>query len=169
VCSSDLKDYQNAKERIAQRNIALQFVSDHLPANTFWLIDGSWQQAPYIENGIVYGLCYVHWPGDYCAELIKTNPNIMMYAHSEEFVRIWGGPKVPVDSIVITGTPIHLYSTYGRKTTMLMDILEKAAQRNDVNLSIDTIFSDNNNAHIIVMQNQNAQKNWDTEEFISSK
>jgi preprotein translocase subunit SecG len=162
-------DIQSEKRDIVQREIVREFVSDNLPDNTLWIIDVSWITAPYVENGIAYGLCYVRKPMDYFSELTNVNPNIITN-YFDETARIWKGHTVPLDSIVVTRTPIHLYSSYGRTTATLMEVLKKTSRRNDVTLSIDTIFSNNQRGrHIIVMQNKNSQKDWNTEEFISSK
>jgi len=161
-------ELQSEKRSRIERKIELQFVSDNLPANTLWFVDPSWQRAPYVENGIIFGLHYIHWPIYYFVELMNKNSNLISYNSSEETALIWHGRQIIIDSVVVTGTPIHLYSTEGRITGTLMEILKKAAQRNDVNLNIDTIFSNHKlNSHIIVMQNLYSHKEWKAEEFIS--
>jgi len=166
------KNLQSEKSSMIQRETGQQFVSENVPANTLWFVEPypSWMGAPYIENSIVYGISYVKWPIYYSAELMKLNPNIVTYENSEEMARIWRGPIISIDSIVVTKTPVYLYSSYGRNNALLMDILEKAALRNDINLSRDTIFSNHKkNSHIIVIQNKNSIKEWNTESYISTQ
>ena len=164
------KDLRIAKRSRIDRQVELQFVAENLPANTLWFADISYRNAPYVENGLIWGSCYIHRPINYFSELIKKNPNIITYKYPEDIVRIWLEPEIPIDSMVVTKTPIHLYSSEERKTEIMIDMLEKAAQRNNVILSIDTIFSyDKKNSRIIVIQNRNSQKEWNTEELISLK
>ena len=164
------KDYQSEKNNKIQRDIERKFVTDNLSENNFWFVDPTWQIAPYVENGLVYGISYVCWPIYYSSELIKKNPNVITYENSEEFAQIWRGHKISVDSLVVTRTPIHIYSTFGRRTETIMDILWKAAQRNTIHLSVDTLFSSSSlGSHIMVMQNKDSQKDWNTEEYILSK
>ncbi|MCL2290575.1 MAG: hypothetical protein FWC34_07735 [Bacteroidetes bacterium] len=161
---------QSEKVNRVERKIELQFVADNLPANALWLADISYRAAPYVENGLIWGTCYIYWTINYFSELTKKNPNIITYHYPEEVIRVWQEPIIPIDSIVVTKTPIHLYSSEERRTAIMMEMLEKAAHRNDVTLSIDTLHSNNNaNSHIIVMQNRNSQKEWKTEEFIPLK
>ena len=163
-------ELQGAKRSRIERQIELQFVADNVPENSLWFADICYRAAPYVENGLIWGSCYIHWTIDYFSELIGKNPNIITYHFPEEVVRVWQEPIIPIDSMVVTKTPIHLYSSEERRTEIMMDMLEKAAQRNDVILSVDTIFSNyRRKTHIIVMQNHNAQKEWNTGELISIK
>ena len=98
---------------------------------------------------------------------MNINPNIITY-RSENVVLFWRMHHVPIDSMVVTKTPIHLYYSPGRNTGALVEALNNAALRNNVTLSTDTIFSNPKaGSHFIIMQNHNAQKEWRTEEFIS--
>ena len=158
------------KMRIIERETMRMYVSDNLASNTFWFVEPTWENAPYVENGIVYGLCYSHCKKSYINELINKNPNIITYIHSEDSVGIWRRCYIPIDSVVVTGVQIHLFSSPGRNAKMLMEILEKAALRNDVTLATDTLFYSNQlRSHIIVMQNQQSAKTWKTENFILSE
>ena len=164
------QSFQSEKKNMEQREKGLQFVSN-LPKNTLWFVcDPTWDIAPYLENAISFGLAYVKWPIYYSAELIKKNPNIMLYDNSEEMVRLWRGDQISIDSIVVTKTPIHLYYSDGRDTEFLIDLLDKVALKNNVIFSKDTIFSNHSPcSYIIVLQNNNSQKNWDTKEYFSLK
>ena len=165
------RDIKYTRINIAQREIERQFISDNLPANTLWfVVTPSWMGAPYVENAFNFALCYIHHPVIYFPELSKKSPNIITNDKSDEFAWIWRGHKVHIDSIITTRTPIHLYSSKGRETSIFIDILEKAALRNDINLSRDTMFSNHKkNSHIIVIQNKNSIKEWNTERYISTQ
>ena len=161
---------KSAKMNMPHREIERKFVDENLAKNSLWFVGTSWTQAPFVENGLAYGLAYVRKSEKYYSQLFNINPNIITYCNSEDMVKIWRGYKIPVDSIIVTQTPIHLYHSKGRNTTVLINILEKAAQRNNVNLSKDTIFTNiKTQSHIIVMQNKDSQKDWKTEDYISLK
>jgi len=166
------KDFKAEKRNMEQREIARKFVDKNIPEKSFWFVTTpTWMSAPYVENALAYGLAYVRWRIHYFEELIKKNPNVVLLSdNSEEMINLWREHKISIDSIVVTRTPIHLYYSGGRDTEMIMNILEKAAQRNDVVLSIDTIFSSTQtNSHIVVLQNKNSLKDWKTEELLLSK
>jgi hypothetical protein len=162
-----IKNEKYRKRGIAQRETLRTYVSDHLPLNTLWFVEPTWESAPYVENGIVYGLCYSYCGKNYLSELMNVNPNIITYINSEDYVAIWRRHNIPIDSLVVTNVPIHIYSSPGRNAGMLMEILEKAAQRNNVMMTADTLFSNNERReHIIRMQNQQSEQVWKTENFI---
>ncbi|MDR2973031.1 MAG: glycosyltransferase 87 family protein [Bacteroidales bacterium] len=160
---------ENEKYReywITQRESLRTYVSENLPKNALWFVEPTWESAPYVENGIVYGLCYSHCNKKYIYELIHKNPNILSYKDSK--VLIWQRYEVLIDSLVVTNTPIHLYSSPGRNAETLMEILESAAQRNGVTFTTDTLFSNSElRSHIIVMQNKQSEQNWKTENYAS--
>lgn len=163
-----LKNKKYFFENIAQRETMRTYVSNNLSSNTLWFVEPTWESAPYVENGIVYGLCYSHCGKSYLSELINVNPNIITYEGSENDVGVWRRRSIPIDSIVVTGVPIHIFSSPGRNAAVLMEILEKAASRNNMVLFTDTLFSNHaRNSHIIVMQNQQIEQVWKTENLIS--
>ena len=158
---------KSSKENMSQSELMVQFASNHIPQKSLWFVEPTWMSAPFVENGIVYGLCYSYYTYKYKSELININPNIITY-RSEDLVHFWRMHPIPVDSMVVAKNPIYLYTCPGRKTGVLMEALDKAAQRNNVTLSIDTIFSNNKtSSHFIVVQNPNSQKEWRIDEFIS--
>ena len=150
-----IEDIEPIKEHVVQREEMRQYVSEHIPAEAFWFVEPTWMSAPYVENGIVYGLCYCHRRTNYTSVLMNKNPNIIIYGDSEEQSKIWGEGNVCFDSIVTTGTLVYVYSTPYRRAEALIKIIETAAERNQVTLSIDTVYSnDNLNSHIIAVQNK---------------
>ena len=157
---------KSIKEHAKQSEIMQQFIADHIPPKSLWFLDPIWLGMPFVENGMVYGLCYSRYP--YKSELMNINPNIIT-CHAEDAVRWWYVLPIPVDSIVVTKTPIYLYASPSKDTgAFLIEVLNKAALRNNVTLSIDTLFSNHRtNSHFIVMQNHDSQKEWRTDEFIS--
>ena len=162
-----IAEVKHRKEYMKQIELLTQFASNHIPQKSLWFIDPSWMSAPFVENGIVYGLCYSNHTYKYIAELMNVNPNVITW-RSEDLVHFWRMYPVPIDSMVVTKTPIYLYASPGRDTGVLVELLNKVALRNSVTLSTDTIFSNHTiNSHFIVMQNHNSQKEWKTEEFLS--
>jgi len=146
---------ESIEEPKIQREEMRQYVSEHIPSNAFWFVEPTWECAPYVENGIVYGLCYCHRRTNYTSVLMNRNPNIIIYGDSEEHSKIWGEHKVCFDSIVATRTPVYVYSTPYRRAELLIKILETAAERNQTTLTIDTVYSNNYlHSHIIAVQNK---------------
>ncbi|MDR1878107.1 MAG: hypothetical protein LBQ64_00910, partial [Bacteroidales bacterium] len=50
-----MPDLSNQK---AKREELRQYVSQNLSDSTLWFTEPSWESAPYVENGIVYGISY---------------------------------------------------------------------------------------------------------------
>jgi hypothetical protein len=108
----------------------------------FWFVEPTWESAPYVENAIVYGLSYCGHRIDYLPQLMEINPNIITYEDNNDQVKLWRGVPVSLDSVVATGKNIHIYSTPGRHSSVLLQMVNDAASRNNIQLSIDTIYSD---------------------------
>jgi hypothetical protein len=150
-----IKDIEPMKEQIIQREEMRQYVLEHVPINAFWFVEPTWESAPYVENGIYYGLCYCHRRDNYIPALVNKNPNIIIYGETEEQSKIWGKNPVCFDSIVSTAIPVYVYSTPGRNAEALINILKTAAERNQAMLIVDTMYSNYNlNSHIISIQNK---------------
>jgi len=161
-----IMDTKSIIENLKKDEPTIQFASTQIPPKSLWLIDPTWMSAPFVENGIVYGLCYVYNTHEYRAELMNLNPNVITW-RTEDIVLFWRRYFVPIDSMVVTGTPIHLYASRDRDTETLVKLLNKVALRNNVTLSIDTLFSNHKtDSHFIVMQNHHSQKEWNSEDFI---
>jgi len=163
-----VNDIAPIKKEMKQREAMRQFVDDKLPSNVFWFVEPTWESAPFVENGIVYGLCYCHKHDQYLPELIRKNPNLITYNYSDEYVNLWRGYNIPIDSVVVTSTPVHIFSSPGRNAGVLMEIMEKAAQRHEITLCVDTLFSHHETgSYIFVMQNRNSVQPWKTDELFS--
>jgi len=154
-----LEDIKPIKHSIAQRETLRQYVSEHVPSNAFWFVEPTWESAPYVENGIIYGLCYCHHRENYAPVLLNKNPNLLVHSDDDGLNKIWGGIEIRMDNIVTTGTPVYLYSSPGRNADALIKVLEAAAERNQVVLTVDTVFSNNQlKSHIITVQNRQSQE-----------
>jgi hypothetical protein len=142
------------KGEMAQREEMRLYVSEHIPSNAYWFVEPTWENAPYVENGIYYGLCYCHRRQNYIPVLTNTYPNTIIYGVTEEHSKIWNTIPVCFDSLVTTATPVYVYSTSGRNAEKLIKILEAAAERNQAILTMDTVYSNENlNSHIILVKN----------------
>ena len=137
-----------------------QYVTNNLTDNALWFVEPTWESAPYVENGIIYGLSYCHRTAQYFPELMKINPNVITFEGMDNAVKIWRSIAIPLDSIVTTATPIYIYSTSGRHADMLMEKVNQTAQNMGINMITDTLFSqEKTQSHIISMYNPNSCRN----------
>ncbi|MDR2978826.1 MAG: hypothetical protein LBV02_00030 [Bacteroidales bacterium] len=141
------------KRQKEKREQSRQYVADNLPENTLWFVEPTWESAPCVENGIVYGLSYCHRISEYLPELIQTNPNVITFEGMDNTVKIWRSKPVSLDSIVMTAAPIHIYSSPGRHADMLMEKVNQAAHNMGIEMQTDTLFSqEETGSYIIAMQ-----------------
>jgi hypothetical protein len=120
----------------------LDYVQKNVTNNDFWFIEPYWEGAPYKGNGIILGLSYCRHREDYLPQLMAVNPNVITYEENKDQVKLWRCTPVSLDSVVSTGKNIYVYSTPGRNTVVLTQMLKDAAVRNSIQLLIDTIYSD---------------------------
>ncbi len=142
------------KNQKGKREELRQYVVENLSKNTLWFVEPTWESAPYVENGIVYGLSYCHRINQYLPELIKVNPNVITFEGMDNTVKIWRSKPVSLDSIMMTATPIYIYSSPGRYACMLMKKINQAAHNMGIEMQTDTLFSQKETgSYIITMQN----------------
>jgi hypothetical protein len=145
--------------RKENREQICRYVTDSLPKNTLWFVEPTWESAPYLENGIVYGLSYCHRTQQYLPELMQLNPHIITFEGVDNLAKRWRIEPICLDSLVTTSARIHIYSTAGRNAHLLTEMLTLSAQRMEVEMQTDTLFSQpETRSHIIVMYNPHSQK-----------
>ena len=92
---------------------------------------------------------------------MAVNPNVITYEGNPNEVKSWRGATVSLDSVVATGKNLHIYSTPDRHASVLLQMVEDAAVRNNFQLSVDTIYSDSETKHeIIQVKATNASSGW---------
>lgn len=129
-------------KEIVQHNNIRNFVSNDISKDDFWFVEPTWESGPHVENAIVYGLSYCGHRENYIPQLKAINPNIITYEGNNNPVKLWRGAPVSLDSVVATGKNIYIYSTPGRQAQLLVQMLQETATRNQLDLSIDTVYSD---------------------------
>ena len=135
------------------------YVENNLPKNTLWFVEPTWESAPYVENGIVYGMSYCHRIKQYINELANVNPNLITFDGMDNDVKMWRIDSVSLDNIVTTASQIHIYSTPGRNAHLLMEKVYQAAQNMGVEMQTDTLISQKETqSHIIKIYNSNSHK-----------
>lgn len=155
------RDYLIISQQIEQRNTIRTFVDTRISKADFWFIEPTWEGGPHVENAIVYGLSYCGHRVDYMPQLMAVNPNVVTYEENTEQVKLWRGTPVSLDSVVATGKNIHIYSTPGRHASALLQMVKDAAGRNNLQLLVDTIFSDSETQNeIIRIKAQNSNSKW---------
>ncbi len=156
-----INDYPLISQQIDHRNKISAFVDTKITKADYWFIEPTWESGPNVENAIVYGLSYCGHRVDYLPQLMSVNPNVITYEDNTEQVKLWRGESVSLDSIVATGTNIHIYSTPGRHASILVQMVKDAASRNNLELSIDTVFSDRETQNeIIRIKALNSNSRW---------
>lgn len=145
-----------------QRVKVFSFVHNNIKPDDYWFVEPCWESAPYPENGLVFGLSYCGHRAEYLADLMKVNPNIITFEGKSEPVKLWRGLATSIDSVVATGKNIHIYSTPGRNAAELQQMLWDAATRNNFQLRVDTIFSDNESKKTIIrIKALNSKTKWE--------
>lgn len=162
------RDYPIISQQIGQRNTIRTFVDTRISKADFWFIEPTWEGGPHVENAIVYGLSYCGHRVDYMPQVMAVNPNIVTYEDNTEQVKLWRGTPVSLDSVVVTGKNIHIYSTPGRHASVLLQMVKDAAGRNNLQLLVDTIFSDSETQNeIIRIKALNSNSKWKPENVIT--
>ena len=159
--SKIINDYPIISQQIEHRNKVRTFVDTKITKADYWFIEPTWESGPNVENAIVYGLSYCGHRDDYLPQLMSVNPNVITYEDNTKQVKLWRGESVSLDSIVATGKNIHIYSTPGRHASILVQMVKDAASRNNLELSIDTVFSDRETQNeIIRIKTLNSNSRW---------
>ena len=136
------RDYPVILNSILERNKIRTFVDTEISKTDYWFIEPTWESGPFVENALVYGLSYCGHRTDYLPQLMAVNPNVITYEGNTEQVKMWRGSPVNLDSIVASGKNINVYSTPDRHASILIGMVKAAAARNEIQLSVDTVFSD---------------------------
>jgi hypothetical protein len=122
-----------------------------------------------VENGIVYGISYCGRRTFYREELFRKNPNIITYEGQDEPLAVWRNDFVSLDSILVTNTPLHIYSTSGRNADKLIDMVNRTAQANNIDMQTDTLFSQKEtSSYIIAMHNPQGDHPLDMDQILKS-
>ncbi len=143
-------DYILISKLIGQREKIKDFVDTEIEKTDFWFVEPTWESGPYPENALVYGLSYCGHRIDYLPQLMEVNPNIITYEGNPDEVKLWRGAPVSLDSVVATGKNVHIYSTPDRHASVLLQMVKDAAARNNIQLLVDTIFSDSETKNEII-------------------
>ena len=166
--SKVINDYPIISQQIEHRNKIRTFVDTKITKADYLFIEPTWESSPNVENAIVYGLSYCGHRVDYLPQLMAVNPNVITYEDNTEQVKLWRGASVSLDSIVATGKNIHIYSTPGRHASTLVQMVKDAASRNNLELSIDTVFSDRETQNeIIRIKALNSNSRWTPSRIIT--
>lgn len=135
------RDFPYTKQYLEQREEIRNFVDQKIPENAAWFVEPSWLDGPHVENGFVFGLSYSRQRHKYLPELTQVNPNLVTYEWNPDEVKLWRGQTVDLDSIIMGGTTLYVYDTPGRHPQLLIEMVQKAAERNKASLLVDTLFS----------------------------
>ncbi len=149
------------KNEKKQREELRQFVLNNIPPQSFWFVEPTWESAPYVENALTYGFVYCRHKEDYLPELMQLNPNIVTYEKRPDLVKIWMCRTIPLDSIVASGQTMHLFSSPGRQTQILLDMVREAAGRSQIDIAIDTLFrQEKTQSYIIAVKSTTSCSAW---------
>lgn len=155
------KEHTDIKHSIVQRTQLRTFVDKSIDKSDYWFIEPTWEAGPYAENALVYGLSYCGHRVDYMPQLMAINPNRVTFEDNNEVVKLWRGITVQLDSVVATGKNIYILSTPGRRAPRLLELVKNAATRNNIELSVETVFSDSEKKNqIIRVKALNSSLNW---------
>lgn len=148
---------------IGHRDKVRNFAETKISKDDYWFVEPTWEVAPYMENAMVYGISYCGHREEYLPQLMAANPNIITYEDNNEVVKLWRCSVVSLDSVVATGKNVYIYSTPGRHAPVLLQMVKNAADRNNIQLAVDTVYTDpETNSEIIRIRATNSRSNWQT-------
>ena len=153
VISSVIKvkgDIAPISEAIKHHDKIRNFVDTSISKSDFWFVEPTWESGPYVENALVYGISYCGHREDYKPLLKAINPNIITYEGNNESVRLWRVAPISLDSVVATQKYIYIYSTPERHASILLQMLKNSANRNELTLLVDTVYSDSETKNDII-------------------
>ncbi len=154
-------EYAGISKIVEHRKKINSFADAEISKDDFWFVQPTWEGAPFVENALIYGLSYCGHRIEYMPQLMAVNPNIVTYEYNNDEVKLWRGSPVKLDSVVATGKNIHIYSSPGRQASILLQLVNDAAARNNIQLSVDTIYSDSETKHeIIRVKALNSSSGW---------
>ena len=155
------RDYPIIKELMTQREKIRHFVDDTITKEDYLFIEPTWEAGPFKENAIVYGLSYCGHRDKYIPQLMAVNQYVITFEGNDNPVKLWRGAAIELDSVVATGKNIYVHSTAGRNAPILIQMLQNVAQRNNVQLAVDTVFSDQETKNeIIRIKAANSKSSW---------
>lgn len=157
-----VKNEYNVISKIVDRRVKIRkYVEAEISKDDFWFVQPTWEGAPFMENALIYGLSYCGHRIEYMPQLMAVNPNIVTYEYNNDEVKLWRGTPVKLDSVVATGKNIHIYSSPGRQASILFQLVIDAATRSNIQLSVDTIYSDSETKQeIFRLKALNSSSGW---------
>lgn len=163
-------DFAPMKKEVVEREKILNFVKNEVSKNDIWFVEPTWESAPYPENALVYGLSYCAGKEAYLPFLMNANPNIITYEGENNNAKFWRIAPTNLDSILAEGMNILIYSTPGRNTPQLTQILQDAATRSNLRLDSDTIYSDSKTKNKIIKLNaKKTSSSWSPQVQVNSR
>lgn len=137
------------------------FVDREVSKSDYWFVEPTWEGGPFVENAVVYGLSYCSHRIEYLPQLMAVNPHVITYEDNNNEVKLWRCAPVSLDSVVATGKNLYIYSSPGRHASVLMQMAQNAADRNNIHLMVDTVFSDRETQNeIIRLHASNSTSAW---------
>lgn len=154
-------DFPIISEQKKHRELLRQFTDKTITTNDFLFIEPTWLSGPFKENAIVYGLSYCGHRDKYVPQLTAVNPNVITYEGNDLPVKLWRGMETSLDSVAASGKNIFIYSSPERNASVLKEMLVKSAERNKLQLAIDTVYGDKQSKdEIIQIKATNSQTHW---------
>lgn len=142
--------FYKSPQRITKLEEARSYVKNNISGDDYWLVEPTWESAPYVENGLVYGLSYCTHREKYEPVLSKIYPRTITYSPGDQVIRNWKCSLAEIDTVLVSGREINIYDTPGRNAKLLMRFLEENAIDLGLTISFDTVFSQpSTKTHII--------------------
>ena len=134
------------------------YFEDHIPPNSYLLIESTWNPAPFIENGLVYGNVYVRYSYKYYRDYKKVYPNVYTYEGRNLPLKYFNMINVNTEAILKSGQEVFIYSNPLRNSGEIIAYLKDQAYKANIELAIDTVFhNDYNKEFFIKVKNAS---NW---------
>ncbi len=141
VFSTVENQFFKSHHHVAKLEAVYSYVECNITDDDFWLVEPTWVAAPYVENGLVYGLSYCTHREKYEPLLTEIYPNTITYSPGDKVIRNWKCSLAEIDTVLVSGKEIYIYDTPRRNAKILMRFLEENAIDLGLDISFDTVFS----------------------------
>jgi hypothetical protein len=130
-----------SQQQVTKLEEVHSYVECNITDDDYWLVEPTWKAAPYVENGLVYGLSYCTHREQYEPLLSEIYPNTITYSPGDKVIRNWKCSLAEIDTVLVSGKEIYIFDSPERNAKLLMGFLEDNAIDLGLKISFDTVFS----------------------------
>lgn len=144
--------YQNNVAKTSSYEARL--IQDQITSNDFLLIEPTWRSGPFVENGLIYGNCFVAHYYQYYNNYARIYPNILTYDGENSSLKYFIMVEADNEAIFKSGKNIFVLSTPKRNAPLIDNYLNGYADSLGIKLQKDTCYANTkDNVYLIKYRN----------------